>query len=112
MPQATVHCSWCSSRVDIGVRVCRGCNADVVYTATRREKVAAFKWGLLLGFVPVREGENVEAAGEVKEAKGEKMQKDAARLDKKAKAKAAAAKEMERAGDKIEKAGTEVEKKK
>jgi hypothetical protein len=52
MPLTTVTCSWCSSRVGIGVRVCRGCNADVVYAATRRERVAAFKWGLLLGFIP------------------------------------------------------------
>jgi len=47
----TISCYWCSSPVELGVRVCRGCNADVVYAATRRERATAFKWGLLLGAV-------------------------------------------------------------
>ncbi len=45
-------CYWCSMHLAYGVRVCRGCNSDVVYRATRRERALGAKWGLLLAVLP------------------------------------------------------------
>ena len=46
---ATIECPWCDSLVRRGVRVCVGCNADVVYGVTKREAARALKLGLVLG---------------------------------------------------------------
>lgn len=42
-------CYWCSSPVRWGVRVCLGCNADVVYRMTKRERNWTVKFGFLIG---------------------------------------------------------------
>jgi hypothetical protein len=45
-----LSCPWCGHSVRFGLRVCAGCNADVVYGATRRELTQALKVGFVLGF--------------------------------------------------------------
>jgi hypothetical protein len=51
-PMRELTCYWCSMPLAYGVRVCRGCNADVVYRATRRERTTGAKWGVLLAALP------------------------------------------------------------
>ena len=48
-PSEYLRCAWCGSNVERGLFVCLGCNADVVYGATRRELRAAFVLGFFFG---------------------------------------------------------------
>lgn len=49
--QCCLDCPWCGFEVRYGVLVCRGCNADVVYGATKREKRKAFTGGLVVSLI-------------------------------------------------------------
>lgn len=46
-----VPCPWCGHSLRTGLRVCVGCQADVVYGATKRELTKAFKFGFLVALV-------------------------------------------------------------
>lgn len=46
-----LDCPWCGRNVPFGLRVCQGCQSDIVYAATKRELTTAIKGGFVFGFV-------------------------------------------------------------
>ena len=44
-------CPYCATEMPDGASICRGCGAELVIGASRREQESAGKWGAALGFV-------------------------------------------------------------